>query len=414
MKYVMLIIVVWVGALSALSYHGCALASDNQHGWVVCIDTALIFHTTNGGSVWEQQTVPPGSRRFFDITCSSEAKAWTIGILGEILYTTNGGTNWLWQIEGLSKYGTRIEFIDDTLGWAACGDGAVGRTTNGGTYWDQVFTPWIAEYYGISFVNDQTGWMVAGYPDSFLVGQGMILKSSNGGIIWDSLYFTETYEDFFDVHFFHLLNGVVVGGDEADSSALILRTTNGGSNWTYITPPANTYYLRAVDFVGDEGWAVGMHGSIVHTTDQGATWEPLTSPVTNTLFDVDFSDNLHGLACGYNKILYTSDGGQNWGVTAVDETFGSDVSVTRFKCLPNPCCNVLFVDLDCNEAFYSTVVIYDIAGNAVKTLYTGTRLPSQLVWDRTDALGQRVPAGVYLVNVRTGNTIYTDKVVVLD
>jgi len=341
MKYTLLFLII-ISSAFAYNYHGCALAPDNLHGWVVCIDTILIIHTTDGGTTWQpQQNLPDTVRRFFDVTCVDQYLAWTCGILGEILHTDNGGLDWYQQVIGFSKYGTRIEFIDEYHGWAAGGDGALAMTTDGGGFWEQIFTNWAAnEYYGISFVNQWDGWMVAGYPDSMLTGQGFIVRSTDGGLTWDSLYQSLTYEDFFDVHFFNVFDGIIVGGDEADTSVIILKTTDGGLSWNPISAPANSYYLRAVDFVGDEGWAVGRFGTIIHTTNGGNSWysqdNPTITEVTiispdggenwisgsnhqitwsttgGTLFDVDFSDNLHGIACGYNTLLYTTNGGQNW------------------------------------------------------------------------------------------------------
>src|SRR4030042_762362 len=169
-----------VSTLFALNYHGCTLAPDNLHGWVACLDSVLILKTTDGGMTWQPQSVPINTKRFFDVTCTDNQNAWTCGVLGEILHTTDGGANWFGQVIGLSKYATRIEFYDFNYGWADCGAGAGGRTTDGGGYWDNIFLPWLYEFYGVSFIDTMSGWIVAGYPDSMLTGQGLVVKSNNG------------------------------------------------------------------------------------------------------------------------------------------------------------------------------------------------------------------------------------------
>ena len=70
MKYILLILTI-ISGLSAFNYHGCALAPDNLHGWVVCLDTVLILHTSDGGSTWQPQTAPGNARKFFDVTAYS-------------------------------------------------------------------------------------------------------------------------------------------------------------------------------------------------------------------------------------------------------------------------------------------------------------------------------------------------------
>ena len=74
MKHIVFFMIIISGAF-ALNYHGVALAPDNTHGWTVCIDTVLILHTTNGGATWQTQTIPPGTKRFFDVTCVDQMTA---------------------------------------------------------------------------------------------------------------------------------------------------------------------------------------------------------------------------------------------------------------------------------------------------------------------------------------------------
>ena len=207
----LILIMAFASAAFGINYHGCTLAPDNLHGWVVCSDTVLILHTTDGGMSWVPQEAPldTNPRRFADVTCTDDSNAYVTGLhalwAGEILQTTDGGDNWYTQITGFAKNGTRVEFIDQNHGWAVGGDGCLARTTDGGGYWEQVNTDWwTAEYYGVSFVNQWDGWICAGWPDSVTQGQGYICSSNDGGIIWDTLdgYHAAGYEDFFDIHFF--------------------------------------------------------------------------------------------------------------------------------------------------------------------------------------------------------------------
>lgn len=408
MKCIILCLTI-ISIIFAFDYHGCTLAPDNLHGWVVCLDTILILHTTNGGVNWETQD-NPAMYRFFDITCIDSLRAWTCGIIGEILHTEDGGVIWVSQAFGLAHRALRIEFLDENYGWTTCGEGIMVRTTDGGNYWDQYFTPWFsAEFYGASFVNQTDGWMVAGYPDSMLTGQGMIIKSTDGGMNWDSLYRVSGYEDFFDVHFFHLFDGIVVGGDESDYSPILMKTTDAGSNWNPISAPPNSYYLRAIDFVGNEGWAVGRSGTIIHSTDAGNTWTFQTNPATTTLFDVDFSDNLHGLACGYDIILYTTDGGQNWLPTGIEETtLRITPDALRLEVYPNPFRNVTTfriaqsAERSEHGQGKSNLNIYDTSGRLVKSFSLPTAyglLPTVIDWSGTDQAGQSLPTGVYFIQL---------------
>ncbi len=419
MKYALLIIT-FCSAAFAHNYHGCALAPDNLNGWAVCLDTSLILHTTDGGQTWQAQNPPNADTRFFmDVNCVDALHAWTGGKhyfqAGEICATANGGTTWEVQWAMFAKYATRIEFIDMNYGWAACGDGVIMLTTDGGSNWVHENFPTLEEFYGVSFVNTMDGWIVAGWPDTLVIGQGVIARASDGGHIWTEIYRTTDYGEFLDVYFFNLLEGIVVGGDDQTFAPIIMKTTDGGINWNPITCPANTYYLRAVDFVDNEGWAVGKHGSIIYTSDYGDSWVFQDNPAESTLFDVDFSDNLHGLACGYDTIFWTTDGGQTWhpdaGIT--DNQVQQSQAFIMLEVFPNPCRGTATIRLQAPSTNYQTnsnyqteLKIFDVTGRLVKFFSLPTAyslLATTVSWDGTDDFGRKVPGGIYFVRLATGN-----------
>src|SRR5207245_10039190 len=69
------------------------------------------------------------------------------------------------------------------------------------------------------------------------------------------------------------------------------------------------------------GWVVGGAGTILATTNGGASWEPQKSGSQETLYDVGFPTPKVGWAVGSNgAILKTTDGGAKW---AVHETGAS-------------------------------------------------------------------------------------------
>jgi photosystem II stability/assembly factor-like uncharacterized protein len=64
---------------------------------------------------------------------------------------------------------------------------------------------------------------------------------------------------------------------------------------------------------GDLVWAVGYWGTLLQSSDAGATWSRASSGTTATLYDVSFADARHGWAVGEGGlILRSTDGGTSW------------------------------------------------------------------------------------------------------
>src|SRR5207244_1096214 len=122
------------------------------------------------------------------------------------------------------------------------------------------------------------------------------------------------------------VNTVVAVGDYGT----ILRTTDGGATWTRQSS-GTTSPLRGVSFTdANTGTAVGDKDTILRTTDGGVTWKAQSSGTTTASFrGVFFSDANIGtvVGCGSGKlmqfyehffgciegaILRTSDGGATW------------------------------------------------------------------------------------------------------
>jgi len=73
-------------------------------------------------------------------------------------------------------------------------------------------------------------------------------------------------------------------------------------------------HLFSLSFISDkEGWAVGDHGIVYHTTDGGLNWEKQSAKTDDALFSVSFADNRNGWIVGNRGIiLHTTNGGKTW------------------------------------------------------------------------------------------------------
>ena len=86
--------------------------------------------------------------------------------------------------------------------------------------------------------------------------------------------------------------------------------------------------LYAVTARGDNVWAVGYWGTVLRSTDGGATFDYGSTPTRETLFGVSFADDRTGWAVGSRgTLLKSSDGGATWSeqVARVKDEFGDEV-----------------------------------------------------------------------------------------
>ncbi|MES2264324.1 MAG: YCF48-related protein [Pseudomonadota bacterium] len=71
--------------------------------------------------------------------------------------------------------------------------------------------------------------------------------------------------------------------------------------------------LVSVTSAGSKLVAVGRRGVILASSDAGATWQQMASPVSSDLTAVRFQDAEHGWIVGHDAVvLKTSDGGRTW------------------------------------------------------------------------------------------------------
>lgn len=434
LKYVILLNLFLISLSFATNWRGTAIAPNTMSGWVVAIDTGQVKYTTDCGLNWiDQSFITP--RFFFDIFFLNNQKGWIGGNEGFIFYTPNGGQNWYRQAMGLSKWAARVFFINDTVGWAACGEAIVAKTTNGDETlysfltWEQAFLPNppfsadSCDIYGIHFVNENRGWFCAGrYPEYDAVagetlytkGQGYIAKTTDGGgnpMTWQLLK-RDTVYDFYDIKFIDSLHGWVVGGNDRNMQAVIMKTIDGGLNWQSVPIPSQAKYLRALKFVGDRhAWAVGRNGTILHTSNSGNTWTMQQSNVDTTLFDIDFGDTLHGLIAGNGYVLYTHNGGVNWysANVGIQEHLISPRfidSELAIQVYPNPFRSEINLSLSNNHK-QTIFYVYDIYGSLIQEL-SGNRT---VKWNGRNKAGALVTPGIYFVSVKSENINIVKRIV---
>jgi photosystem II stability/assembly factor-like uncharacterized protein len=145
-------------------------------------------------------------------------------------------------------------------------------------------------------------------------------SDNSGWVIQNDL---PTEDNLKDVGVFGTDTVIAVG----DSGA-ILKTTDGGNNWTLIASGTEEH-LRGLFLVEPNiALAVGYGGAILKTTDAGNTWESKNSGTTINLRDLFFADantgwvggGPWGSQPGTGTILKTTDQGVTWDSLTLENT----------------------------------------------------------------------------------------------
>ncbi len=100
------------------------------------------------------------------------------------------------------------------------------------------------------------------------------------------------------------------------------------AQWKEILLPFSDTTRFKVQFVDEmHGWVSSYRGSILRTTDGGATWQNLVSPHPNKISHISFSSPDYGILWAYeknylgqDKLYNTVDGGLTWKVTMPFDT----------------------------------------------------------------------------------------------
>lgn len=284
---------------------------------------AAIFKTTDGGTNWTPILISGGTGTLYGLYFTDENHGWILSSTSsaaQVSRTTDGGATWNVDLNYTLGDLENMHFFDATHGIVV--GGGVGKidlfyTTNG-TTWTKSPNPTVPTGYtrtdvrGVYMLSSTLAYAV-GWGSSVGLQPSILLKSTNGGATWE--YLTQladnrTYDNLWAVYFKDANNGVAFGG--ATRGTVFIRTTDGGQNWLPENIPCGVQ-LNTINGFGDELIVSGSSGVIMRTTDFGNTWQMLTPiPNGNVNSIAALSDNLV-IGGGFNSVfLKTTDRGVNW------------------------------------------------------------------------------------------------------
>ncbi|MFC1767310.1 WD40/YVTN/BNR-like repeat-containing protein [Candidatus Margulisiibacteriota bacterium] len=330
-NFTYLILLLAAASAILLFFTGCGTNSGtvvtyNDIVWAVGANiygSGTILKTVNSGITWTRQGSPEIPDIIMnDVIALNSTTAWVVGgnIYGSatIFLTTDGGDTWTRQGSGEvpDVYLYAITAASTLTAWAVGDNGTIVKTTNGGASWATQESGTTAQLEGIKAVDENIAW-AGGNPDN---GYVIILRTIDGGANWSRVGISEEVggNPLIKITAFDADTAWAVGGCRT-----AIRTDNGGASWEQqfdSHPTSNGDLNNIIAFDTDRAWMAADAGVMLYTSDGGATWEGQTAGTSGYyLLGVDAVDQNNIWSVGseisppFNGIIvHTFSGGAPW------------------------------------------------------------------------------------------------------
>ncbi|HRX69043.1 MAG TPA: YCF48-related protein [Tenuifilaceae bacterium] len=157
-----------------------------------------------------------------------------------------------------------------------------------------------------------------------------VLSISLTAQTWESVIEENADYHYNAVQFLNEDEGYVIGSGPAASTPVVLKTTDGGENWTDVANDLPEGYVNTLAFSDvNSGFITLSSGKIFLTTDGGENWTQMLTDEDGNVFTVKYAGNYNDADVFYaftaSKIYKTVEMGENWELAY---NHGSNVFVT--------------------------------------------------------------------------------------
>jgi len=349
---------------------------DSLYGWAAG-DSGSIIHTTDGGLNWVIQSSNTLNRitaLFFlnkNLGFASALEVTSSPYGTYLLKTNDGGENWISSSVPIETIFAQCLFFQDSLnGWMGGRPTPILRTTDSGLSWfpAEIDSSAFASFpvYDIQFYNSDFGVASGGVLDCC----GIIWWTTNGGNNWQVIDTSDVApEPVYKVYIKDSLNVIGVGGDfePLGFGVGIMNTSNSGLNWDfeYIGISGVAW---DIDFrTNYEAWApLGGEKKLIYSLDSGVSWHPTESPDSAIIYDIDFSDSLHGFGVGSEGALIKYQHPNIIGVAQSEEIPFSDF--TLYQNYPNPFNPETIINYYLSKDSFIKLSVFNLLGQEITKL----------------------------------------------
>ena len=162
------------------NFNACCFIDENT-GWFVgtpayALDTSIV-KTIDGGNTFFGQ-VNPNNIKLNAVSFISPNVGIAVGLENQILYTNDGGTNWVNRSDLVYHRWWSCDIKESGNAWAVGKDGKVAYSTDFFENWIYQNSGQSGELWKVYFIDDNEGWILGGG----IGNPGLILHTTSGGI----------------------------------------------------------------------------------------------------------------------------------------------------------------------------------------------------------------------------------------
>jgi photosystem II stability/assembly factor-like uncharacterized protein len=273
---------------------------DNKTGWIVG-ENNTILSTSIGGVTWPQAPANNYQGNFRSVHLINKTQGWITGdkngvsVDGNVYISISGGAYPESQ-KALEFPMNTVFGLDKDFVWSGGENGQMLYSNDGGINWIESSTDVEFTIFDIHFLDQDKGYATG--------GDGNIIRSLDGGINWQSEY---VYSDI-DVHAIHFIDSATGWACGSRNTILIAKDDGSSLEWsveTIFNEPAGTTW-RDIFFIDDQiGWIVGDGGAVYRSDDGGKTWVKEYTGIFSNLNAIHMVSNENGWIAGDDGIILT-------------------------------------------------------------------------------------------------------------
>jgi len=380
---------------------------NEQTGYAASVNHFYNFtKTTNGGVNWDViswggQWDETNGLYFFDELTGLRTLSYTLQ------KTTNGGVIWF-NISIQNTFPYDLKFINNSTGF--CSGNGINKTTDGGNNWF-VSVPFdtMKFFMDFEFINANTGYVSGTFRDSV----GILYKTTDSGVTWNKLNSSMRGEYFYSLSFSNALTGYILA-DSNNYPAYLYKTTDGGITWQQKASEFLSDRLIKISVIDNNiAFALGRN-RLLKTTNGGENFFPIYQPVSSNgyLSGIYFRNSFTGFVSGVDSakafVAKTVTGGVN--VRQISSAIPDNFSLSQNY--PNPFNPNTVISYRLSVAGNVSLKVFDLLGKEVAVLVNEKQSAGSYAVD-FNSTEYNLTSGIYFYTLSAGEFKETKKMVLV-